>query len=204
MKLGREQIAETALGLMDEVGLDALSTRALAARLGVKQPALYWHFKSRRDLLDAMNDLMLSGLSASRAPRSGEALMDFLARGAREFRAGLCAHRDGARLHAGTEASVEDLAPSERQMEFMVVSGFAAADAFDLLVAISRYTLGCVLEEQADAERTPDSTLDQQVIDYPYLSKGLAHYRGQSHAAAFESGLALLLAGAAIQLQQRS
>lgn len=204
MKLDREQIAETALSLMGEVGLDALSTRALAAKLGVKQPALYWHFKSRRDLLDAMNNLMLSGLSASRAPRHEEDLMGFLARGAREFRAALCAHRDGARLHAGTEASVEDLEPSERQMEFMVLSGFTTAGAFDLLVAISRYTLGCVLEEQADAERVRDSTVDREVIGYPYLSKGLTHYRNQSHCEAFESGLTLLLAGAGARLVGRS
>lgn len=199
MKLGRAQIAETALSLMNEIGLDALSTRALAAKLGVKQPALYWHFKSRRDLLDAMNNLMLRGLAASRAPHEGEDLMGFLARGAREFRAALCAHRDGARLHAGTEASFEDLEPSERQMEFMVLSGFTTAGAFDLLVAISRYTLGCVLEEQADAERVPDATLDEEIIGYPYLSKGLTHYRNQSHTQAFESGLALLLAGARAQ-----
>lgn len=203
MKLGRDQIAETALTLMDEVGLDALSTRVLAARLGVKQPALYWHFKSRRDLLDAMNHRMMSGLSASRAPRPGEELMDFLARGAREFRSALCAHRDGARLHAGTEATLEDLEPSERQMEFLVKGGFEVAEAFDLLVAISRYTLGCVLEEQADAVREPDSTLDQEVVGYPYLSKGLAHYRLQSHTSAFESGLSLVLAGSLVKLKGR-
>jgi len=59
MKLDREVILETALGLLDEVGMDKLSTRLLAERLGVQQPALYWHFRNKRALLDAMNSELL-------------------------------------------------------------------------------------------------------------------------------------------------
>jgi TetR/AcrR family tetracycline transcriptional repressor len=55
MKVDRQGILDTALELLNEVGIDALSTRAIAQRLGVQQPALYWHFKNKRALLDAMN-----------------------------------------------------------------------------------------------------------------------------------------------------
>ena len=53
MKLDRDVILQAALSLLDEVGMDKLSTRLLAERLGVQQPALYWHFKNKRALLDA-------------------------------------------------------------------------------------------------------------------------------------------------------
>ena len=54
MKVDRAQIVDEALKLLNEVGIDALSTRLLADRLNVRQPALYWHFKSKRALIEAM------------------------------------------------------------------------------------------------------------------------------------------------------
>ena len=54
-KLSRETVIRAALDLLNEVGVDGLSTRRLAERLGVQQPALYWHFKNKRELLDALS-----------------------------------------------------------------------------------------------------------------------------------------------------
>ncbi|SDV48767.1 TetR/AcrR family transcriptional regulator C-terminal domain-containing protein [Chitinasiproducens palmae] len=200
MKLDRERIVDAALALLDDVGLDALSTRALAQRLAVKQPALYWHFKSRRALLDAMNDRILADAYADRVPAAGEPWDAFLFKVARNFRRALCSRRDGARVHAGTEANLDDLAPSERQMACLTGAGFTPAQALDILVAISRYTVGCVLEEQAEAERPEDDTLDRAVAAFPLLASGLAHYRAQGHEATFEAGLALLVDGARARL----
>jgi TetR/AcrR family tetracycline transcriptional repressor len=41
-------VLEGAIELLDEVGLDELSTRKLASRLGVHAGALYWHFPTNR------------------------------------------------------------------------------------------------------------------------------------------------------------
>jgi TetR/AcrR family tetracycline transcriptional repressor len=68
MKVDRQGIFGHALELLNEVGIDALSTRAIAQRLGVQQPALYWHFKNKRALLDAMNGEILA--RAHEAPRT--------------------------------------------------------------------------------------------------------------------------------------
>ena len=46
-------IVEEAISLIRERGVDALSMRALATRIGVTAPALYAHFASRSDLLRA-------------------------------------------------------------------------------------------------------------------------------------------------------
>ena len=54
-RLNRDDVLRAALELLDEVGIDALSTRKLAERLGVQSPTLYWHFKSKGALLDAMS-----------------------------------------------------------------------------------------------------------------------------------------------------
>ncbi|MFP3693803.1 TetR family transcriptional regulator, partial [Burkholderia sp. SIMBA_048] len=59
-KLDREAVVGTALELLNEVGVDGLTTRKLADRLGVQQPALYWHFRNKRALLDALAEAMLA------------------------------------------------------------------------------------------------------------------------------------------------
>ena len=41
-RLDLDQVVQAAITLLDEVGLDGLTTRALATRLGVQSPALYW------------------------------------------------------------------------------------------------------------------------------------------------------------------
>jgi AcrR family transcriptional regulator len=45
--LDRATIVATALRLLDEVGIDGLSTRRLATELGIKSASLYWHFKDK-------------------------------------------------------------------------------------------------------------------------------------------------------------
>ena len=78
-------IVERALDLLDEVGMDGLSTRRLAAELGVKGPSLYWHFKNMRELFNHMAEaLRESALPAPDAfPHDWQA---WLADGARGLR----------------------------------------------------------------------------------------------------------------------
>ena len=54
--LTTEDIAATALDLVDREGLDALSMRRLADELGVGTMTLYGYFRSKSDLLDALMD----------------------------------------------------------------------------------------------------------------------------------------------------
>ncbi|HEX8806526.1 MAG TPA: TetR family transcriptional regulator, partial [Candidatus Aquilonibacter sp.] len=52
--LSRETIVQAALELLNELGIDGLTVRALASRLGVRAPTLYWHVKNKQELLDEM------------------------------------------------------------------------------------------------------------------------------------------------------
>src|SRR3990170_1673638 len=56
--LSRRGIAAEALALVDEEGIEALTTRKLAKRLGVEGPSLYNHVAGREDLLDEMTALI--------------------------------------------------------------------------------------------------------------------------------------------------
>lgn len=55
-RIDRETIADAAIELIAEAGVDALTFQALAARLGVRHPALYRHVNGRPDLLRAVAD----------------------------------------------------------------------------------------------------------------------------------------------------
>src|SRR5581483_10395822 len=50
-RLSKATVVEQALKLADADGLEALTIRRLAADLGVTPMALYWHFRSKEDLL---------------------------------------------------------------------------------------------------------------------------------------------------------
>lgn len=192
MKIERNQIVAEALALLKEQGLDALSTHQLARRLGVKQPALYWHFKDKRSLLDAMNAALLQQGHAYRTPRAGDGWRTFLQEHARGFRRALLAYPDGARVHAGARAEPLDRDVAEAQLACLVTAGFTLPESLQALVAVSRYVVGCVLEEQAEATyppRAPDPS------DPPLLAEAVATYGRLSPEAFFEAGLAALLTG---------
>ncbi|MFL9666496.1 tetracycline resistance transcriptional repressor TetR [Variovorax sp. AB1(2024)] len=202
MKLDREVILETALGLLDEVGMDKLSTRLLAERLGVQQPALYWHFRNKRALLDAMNSELLRRAHKRQLPLHDESWETFLRENARSFRRALLARRDGARLHAGTEPDPGDLEMVEAQLAAVVDRGVPATQAMTLLIALGRYTVGCVLEEQA---APPDAEARQQALDAsaasrPLLAEAFASYREAGPDAMFDIGVDLMIEGAKARL----
>ena len=50
--LGRDQIVEAALAIVDSEGVDALSLRRLADRLRVTPMSIYWHVRDKAELLD--------------------------------------------------------------------------------------------------------------------------------------------------------
>ncbi|HEY1623274.1 MAG TPA: TetR/AcrR family transcriptional regulator C-terminal domain-containing protein [Streptosporangiaceae bacterium] len=54
--LTREQIVAAAIELADEDGIDALSIRRIATKLGVGATTLYWHIKNKDDLFSLMYD----------------------------------------------------------------------------------------------------------------------------------------------------
>ena len=54
----QEQIVEAALELIGENGVYALSISGIAERVGIVPSALYRHFKSKDDVLDAILELL--------------------------------------------------------------------------------------------------------------------------------------------------
>ena len=62
-KLSERQILEEAARIVDEEGLDALSMRVLAQRLGAHAPSLYRYFPHKDTLVRAVSAKFLAELS---------------------------------------------------------------------------------------------------------------------------------------------
>ena len=65
MALDRQRIVAEAVALLDAEGLDGVTTRKLAARLGVQSPTLYWHLPNKAALVTAIADAILDQSSAT-------------------------------------------------------------------------------------------------------------------------------------------
>ena len=146
-KLDKPVIVEAALRLLEDVGLDGLSTRTLAAVLGVKGPSLYWHFENMGELRDMMADAILAdALAAADGPTDWR---EWLAEGARTIRNAALAHRDGARLIAGSRPGERRRLRFAARIARLEAEGFSAGAARAAFIALSRYALGSALAEQA-------------------------------------------------------
>ena len=55
-RLSKSTVVSRALELADRGGVDSLTIRRLATELGVTPMALYWHFRSKEDLLSGLSD----------------------------------------------------------------------------------------------------------------------------------------------------
>ncbi|MFD8787267.1 TetR/AcrR family transcriptional regulator C-terminal domain-containing protein [Kitasatospora sp. NPDC059599] len=179
--MNREAVIAEALGLLDEAGLDGVSTRRLAKRLNVEQPSLYWHFRTKKDLLAAMAEAAMAPHAAAPLPMPGDDWRDWFADNTRSFRRTLLMRRDGARLHAGSTPT-GDLDRIRHKMAFLTASGMPQQDAQTAMLTAGRFTVGSVLEEQADTGPHVGADLP---ADLPAID----------HESAFEAGLALILNG---------
>jgi AcrR family transcriptional regulator len=63
-KLSEPQILKEAARIVDEEGVDALSMRVLAARLGAHAPSLYRYFPDKESLVRAVSATFLAELAA--------------------------------------------------------------------------------------------------------------------------------------------
>ncbi|GAA1646296.1 TetR/AcrR family transcriptional regulator C-terminal domain-containing protein [Nonomuraea maheshkhaliensis] len=86
LKTSRQpEILDAALAIADERGLDALSMRAVAERVGVTPMALYGYFRNKGELLDALVGRLLAGLTPSEAAGTWQERLSEIAQATRRL-----------------------------------------------------------------------------------------------------------------------
>ncbi|MGK5112415.1 MULTISPECIES: TetR/AcrR family transcriptional regulator C-terminal domain-containing protein [unclassified Geodermatophilus] len=204
----REAVVDAALALLAEGGLEAVSFRRIAARLGVAGPTLYWHVDNKRQLMDLMAEELLRRAGVDHAgPAPGQPWWEWLRADAERMFDALVATRDAPRVLAGNRPSRDSLASIDRALAVLVDAGLAPGDAQHALFALGSYVLGSAIEWQAEAERSAGQPLptkddaeltalrEEILAGHPTLLAAITEVLDEPHRTTFEFGLDLLVAG---------
>ncbi|MEV5956905.1 TetR/AcrR family transcriptional regulator C-terminal domain-containing protein [Streptomyces sp. NPDC051987] len=200
--LDRRRVADTALRLLNESGLEGLTLRAIAKELDVKAPALYWHFKDKQALLDEMATEMYRRMAAVTRLDPAAGWQDVLRTTSRGLRTALLGYRDGARVYSGARFTGIDHAPEqEAYLRAMTEAGFTLAQAARAGTTVYAYTIGFVIEEQGvepvPGHRREGYDVDERarmLADFP-LSAAAGREIFTDYDSHFETGLEIVLAG---------
>jgi TetR/AcrR family tetracycline transcriptional repressor len=150
--LDRATIVRTALRLLNEVGINGLSTRRIAAELGIKSASLYWHFKDKNELLAEMSGTMFE--ECLPAPNVSGADFDWeewLADGCRAIRRTALSRRDGAQVMAWPRPRIPvSRIQFEENVKTLMRSGLADMECRLTMQTLRRYAIGAALQEQSN------------------------------------------------------
>jgi TetR/AcrR family tetracycline transcriptional repressor len=205
LALDRQRIVAEAVALLDAEGLDGVTTRKLAARLGVQSPTLYWHLPNKAALVTAIADAILDQEFGDMSPpESDQHWQDWLSGLAERLRRALLAHPDGARVISASQLSVTMAAISELAMSTLVARGIPLRQARVIVLTVERFTVGHVLEEQAprpDAEALKGFDMATFAEQHPTVVAAVADYfrPGRTVDDLFRDCLEVVIAGAAIK-----
>src|SRR4051794_21170179 len=199
--LSRDRIVTAALALIDAEGLTALSTRRLAAELGVSGPSLYNHFATKEAILDAVADLVVDQVDLSMFG-DGRDWPDALLEWGRSYRAALAAHPHIVPLLAvGPGLRPAGLRMADAVFGGMVGAGWPPAQATRIGALMRFFVTGSALGSFAGGFVGDAQAYDP--ADYPHLGQAhlLARHPERVDNAAFETGLRALVDG--LELQYR-
>lgn len=147
-----DRIIEAAWRVVDREGIGALSTRNVAAELNVKGPALYWHVKSKQDLLSLMTEQALR--ESMRRPSPDLPWWEWLREYTREQRRIFLSHRDSGLIAATAPPSEQMRAEIMPQvLAPMLRAGLPPVEAAASVGALAGFVLGSVIYEQSARTR---------------------------------------------------
>lgn len=199
--LSRERIVETASALVDSEGLDAVSTRRLAAELGVSGPSLYNHFRNKDEILDAVADAVSTQVDLSMfGEDDGRDWRTALHDWAVSYRAALKAHPNTVPMLArGPGRRPAGLKVADAVFGAMVRAGWPPAQATSIGALMRYFITGSALGSFARGFVDDETAYDPS--DYPHLGQAhlLADRQQKVDEGAFETGLRALIDGLDVQ-----
>lgn len=199
--LSRDRIVSAALGLIDEDGLASLSTRRLAAVLGVSGPSLYNHFATKEAILDAAADTVIEKVDLSMFG-DGTDWRAALLRWGRSYRAALADHPHFVPfLATGPGLRPAGLRMADAVFGGMVDAGWPPAQATRIGALMRYFVAGSALGSFARGFVGDAQAYDP--ADYPHLGQAhlLVRHQERVDSTAFETGLRALVDGLDLQFR---
>jgi AcrR family transcriptional regulator len=203
-----EDIIEGAFELADEVSIDNLSMPLLGKHLGVGVTSIYWYFRKKDDLLNAMTDRALRKFTFATPYVEAGNWRESLRNHARSMRKTFLSSpilTDLILIRGALSAKVRRLGVEqmEKAIQSLVEAGLSAEDAFDTYSAVSLHVRGTVVlerlqEKTRKLEDSEPATFEPRVID-PEIAPLIAKLAAKGHRLAvadeknFEYGLDCIL-----------
>ncbi|MFE2042767.1 TetR/AcrR family transcriptional regulator [Streptomyces sp. NPDC059477] len=200
--LSTERIVATARELVDAEGLTAVSTRRLAAELGVSGPSLYNHFRTKDEILEAVAESVIEQVDLSMFEDGRDwrtALHDY----ALSYRGALRDHPHIVPVLAGGPGRrPAALRLADVVYGAMVAAGWPPAQATSIGALMRYFIMGSALGSFAGGFVRDESAYDP--ADYPHLGQAhlLPERQRKVDERAFEVGLTALLDGLAVRFER--
>jgi AcrR family transcriptional regulator len=200
--LSRERILDTALAIVDEEGIEALSMRKLGQALGYEAMSLYNHVANKDDLLDGILDLILAEME----PPDPDGGLRAIRASALSAHAALQRHPWAANmLMSPARIRPTRIAYMEALLACLRGAGLSADTTYHAYHVIDAHIIGFSLWASTHG-KMPEHIEDARawfeemipVATLPYLHEhGLQHLDDGPHhdVSAFEFALDLLLGG---------
>lgn len=196
-------IVDTALKLIDEVGIQALTLRMLADALNSGTATLYRHFNGKDELLALVADRILGEVRVDSEELKGLPWREAAKAAAEAFYGALCRHPNALSLLAAqVPAGPNGLRARERLITLFLSHGFSIGLAARAFTAIGHYVIGFAIQQHGPGTPRPED--QYQLRDY-YDSLDPSAYPATMAAAEeltsvpldeeFSFGLGLLLDG---------
>ena len=143
-RLTRPLIVATALDLVDQHGVDALTMRALARALGADPMAVYRHIRDKEALLGALCDAVLADLDPFEPEGPWRPQLE---RFARQLRDALAARPSLAAVLASAPVTPAALALTQQAVVLMTQQGVPLDVAAGGLATVFAYVIGFAVTE---------------------------------------------------------
>jgi AcrR family transcriptional regulator len=188
--LTHDAVRSEALRLIDREGLEEFSTRKLGRALGCEAMAIYWYYPSKEALLDAVVDLLVSGIAPSLSSGRQRNWVDALRRIAHAYRGIAHAHPRAFPLlatrrfaTAGTYAFLEQL------FEMGHAQGLPDRTIARFFRAVAGYCSGVALDELAGSREASEDG----VAHFPRVVAVTRWLEPRYDEETFDFGLEILL-----------
>ncbi|MCO8308423.1 TetR/AcrR family transcriptional regulator C-terminal domain-containing protein [Streptomyces sp. RKCA744] len=201
-QLSHERIIATAVELLDRDGVQKLSMRRLAERLGAHATSLYWHVATKEDVLDLALDAVFAELDLpDEHSASWQGDVEAFMTGLRSvlLRHPWAAALAGSRPLLGPHA----LGSSEFAYTALATGGFDGVHLSSAAATITHYVIGSASSEavwrkrsdEAATRSAMDAHLRAHIDEYPTLAGHFPLLEEDDWDAHFHRGMRLLLTG---------
>jgi AcrR family transcriptional regulator len=184
--------------LLDSQGVDGLTMRRLADRLGAGAMSLYWHVGNKEGVFDLALDRVLEYRAPEQTPGSGDWRGDVVYM-LEDWRASMLRHSWSASLLPRRALGPNMLARLERLSDILSRAGVADADLNVAIWSLWNYVMGATITrgsfDRSDDDRTAaQSRLTQLAEHYPTIERSRL-LLDNDWDGAFRKGLEFLLDG---------